>query len=388
VSSLQYYKKENVWEGGRTVIIKNGKVFEQDGRFVKKDLYIEKDRIADYAGGEEIDAEGLYVIPGLTDIHFHGCVGYDFCDGTEEALRKMAAYQLENGITTICPASMTFSEEQLTEIFQNAAEYDNKNGAELVGINMEGPFVSMEKKGAQNPKYITKPDADMFFRLQKVSGGLVKLVDIAPEEKGAMEFIEKVSENVRVSLAHTVADYDIAREAFEKGASHVTHLYNAMPPYSHRAPGVVGAASDSDNVMVELICDGIHIHPATVRATFKMFGDDRIIFISDSMRACGLQDGQYMLGGLEVTVQGKKATLTKEGNIAGSVTNLMNCVRTAVREMQIPLESAVKCAAVNPAKAIGIYDKYGSLTSGKTANIVLLNENLEIVRIIQKGKTI
>jgi len=253
---------------------------------------------------------------------------------------------------------------------------------------MEGPFISMEKKGAQNGEYIHKPDADMFYRLQKAANGLIKLCDIAPEVEGAMECIETIANDVRVSVAHTAADFDVAEEAFKKGAQHVTHLYNAMPPYSHRAPGVIGAACDNEKVMVELICDGVHSHPATVRTTFKMFGDDRVILISDSMMACGLDDGQYTLGGQDVTVKGNLATLTELGNIAGSVTNLMKCMKKAVKEMQIPLESAVKCATANPAKAIGIFDKYGSLTPGKQADVVLLDKDLEIKYIIKSGEVI
>ena len=370
------------------MIIKNGQVFTEEGVFKAGDVYIEQDKITTGGDGEVLDATGLYVIPGLTDIHFHGCVGFDFCDGTPEAIEKMADYQLQNGITTICPASMTFSEEQLSAIFTNAASYSSEKGATLVGINMEGPFISMEKKGAQNGAYIHKPDAEMFFRLQDAANGLIKLVDIAPEVDGAMECIEAIRDSVRVSVAHTNADFDVAEEAFAKGASHVTHLYNAMPPYSHRAPGVIGAACDNENVMVELICDGVHSHPATVRTTFKMFGDKRVIFISDSMMACGLEDGQYTLGGQAVTVKGNLATLTELGNIAGSVTNLMKCMRKAVKEMQIPLESAVKCATVNPTKAIGIYDNYGSITPGKAADLVLLDKELEIQYVIKSGKIV
>lgn len=370
------------------MIIKNGKLFQEQGAFTDGDLFIEGDKIAASAGGEVIDASGLYVIPGLTDIHFHGCVGYDFCDGTHEAIGKIAQYQLEEGITQICPASMTFPEETLTSIFRAAAAYKNENGADLVGINMEGPYISMAKKGAQNGEFIHKPDADMFLRLQEAAEGLIKLCDIAPEVDGAMDCIEAISDKVTVSLAHTTADYDTAMQAFEAGAKHVTHLYNAMPPYSHRSPGVIGAACDCEKVFVELITDNVHSHPATVRTTFKMFGDDRICLISDSMMACGLDDGDYSLGGQAVTVKGNLATLTELGNIAGSVTNLMNCVRTAVKVMNIPLASAVKCAAVNPAKAIGIYDKYGSLTVGKQANVVLLDENLDIKYIIKDGKIV
>lgn len=376
------------------MIIKNGLVFSENAKFNEKELWISEDKIvnqeetANIMEDELIDATGCYVIPGLIDIHFHGCVGYDFCDGTKVALEKMADYQLVNGITTICPSSMTFSEEQLTAIFENAAAYKSEQGATLVGINMEGPFISLEKKGAQNPDYIHKPDAEMFYRLQKAANGLIKLVDIAPEVDGAMECIETIKDDVRVSLAHTNANYDIAEEAFQKGAKHVTHLYNAMPPYTHRAPGVIGAACDNEDVMVELICDGIHSHPATVRTTFKMFGDDRIILISDSMMACGLADGQYSLGGQDVTVKGNLAVLTEGGAIAGSVTNLMKCMRKAITEMKIPLESAIKCATANPAKAIGIYEQYGSLTPGKQADIVILDKELAIRTIIKSGKIV
>lgn len=370
------------------MIIKNGLVFTEEGTFENQDLYVENDKIVVNGEGEVLDVEGCYVIPGLTDIHFHGCVGYDFCDGTYEAIAKMAEFQLRNGVTTICPASMTFSEEQLTEIFRNAANYKNDEGAALVGINMEGPYISMEKKGAQNGEYIHKPDADMFFRLQEAANGLIKLCDIAPEVDGAMECIEKIAKNVRVSVAHSAADFDIAEEAFQKGAKHVTHLYNAMPPFSHRAPGVIGAACDNENVMVELITDGIHSHPSTVRTTFKMFGDDRVVLISDSMMACGLEDGQYTLGGQDVTVKGNLATLTELGNIAGSVTNLMACMKRAVKEMRISLESAVKCATMNPAKAIGIFDKYGSLVPGKQADVVVLDKDLEIKYVMKAGKVV
>ena len=203
-----------------------------------------------------------------------------------------------------------------------------------------------------------------------------------------MECMEELKDEVVLSVAHTTADYETAAEAFRKGVHHVTHLYNAMSGLSHRAPGVVGAAADHESVEAELICDGIHVHPATVRQTFKMFGDDRIILISDSMEATGMPDGEYALGGQKVMKKGSLATL-EDGTLAGSVTNLMDCLRTAVLKMQIPLESAVKCAAVNSARSVGIYDSYGSITPGKTANMVLLKEeDLSTVQVILKGKTI
>lgn len=376
------------------MIIKNGNVFGEDFTFSKCDILVNSSNIEavgnDFACNDNqvLDASGLYVIPGLTDIHFHGCMGHDFCDAYEEGLNAIASYELSHGITTICPASMTFDENSLVRVFENAKNYtknyENSKGAEIVGINMEGPFISPEKAGAQNSEYICRPDADMFARLQEAAGGLIKLCDIAPEMDGAMECIKEIAGSVHVSVAHTSSDYETAMKAFELGADHVTHLYNAMPPYHHRKPGVVGAAADCEKVYAEIICDGVHCAPATVRTTLKMMGDDRIVFISDSMEACGMPDGAYELGGQAVSVIGNQATLA-DGTIAGSVVNLMQCVRIAVKEMNIPLETAIKCAAVNPAKSIGIYDRYGSISVGKAANIVLLDETLDIRYVIKDG---
>lgn len=378
------------------MIIKNASIYTEDGFFQEKDIYIAGDCFTDSAekadDSQMIDASGCYAIPGLTDIHFHGCMGHDFCDGTREAIDAIAAYEVSVGVTNIVPATMTLSENELFAICRTARSYKEegvKEGrARFQGINMEGPFISLGKKGAQNGAYVRKPDMDLFDRLNATSGKLIKLLDIAPEQDGAMEFIEKRNKEVVISLAHTCADYDTSVTAFEKGASHVTHLYNAMNPYSHRAPGLIGAAADKENVEVELICDGVHIHPAAVRTTFRIFGEDRIILISDSMRATGLQDGNYTLGGQDVKVTGNLATL-KDGTIAGSVTNLFECMRTAVLKMGIPLGSAIKCAAVNPAKSVGIYDKYGSISAGKKADVLLVKKDgLVLSQVIMDGKVL
>lgn len=375
------------------MIIKNACVYTEDGIFLNKDIYIKDGFFVDSReaaeDGTEIDADGCLAIPGLTDIHFHGCMSHDLCDGTREAIDAMAAYEASVGVTNIVPATMTLSEDMLLTICREVKTYAEEGiqekRAHFWGINMEGPFVAPAKKGAQNGEYICNPDIVMFDRLNEASGNLVKLLDIAPEQEGAMELIEKRHKEVVISLAHTCADYDTAVKAFEKGASHVTHLYNAMNPYTHRAPGLIGAAADKKGVEVELICDGVHIHPASVRTTFKIFGDDRIILISDSMRATGLEDGDYTLGGQYVKVTGNLAAL-KDGTIAGSVTNLLDCMRTAVLEMGIPLESAVKCAAVNPAKSVGIYDCCGSISTGKVADVILLEkEDLALRQVILRG---
>lgn len=365
----------------------NAKVYTEEGTFACKDVYTDGDKIAEQSGDEVVlDAAGCYLIPGLTDIHFHGCVGHDFCDGTEESIEAMAVYEASQGITTIVPATMTLGKETLKKICEAAASYPNRKGAILCGINMEGPFISMAKKGAQNGAFVQRPDAAVFRELNAASGNMVKFLAIAPEVEGAEACIAQLKDEVVLSVAHTSAGYEEAAAAFEHGVHHVTHLYNAMAGLSHRAPGVVGAAADNEQVEAEMICDGIHIHPATVRQTFKMFGDDRIILISDSMEATGMPDGEYALGGQKVIKKGNLAVL-EDGTIAGSATNLMDCLRTAVQKMQIPLESAVKCAAVNSAKSAGIYDNYGSITPGKTANMVLLREeDLSTVNVILKGE--
>lgn len=367
----------------------NAKVYTEEGVFKVQDVYTDGEKIAKSSTDDMvIDGSGCYLIPGLTDIHFHGCVGHDFCDGTHESIEAMAVYEASQGITTIVPATMTLGRDTLKGICEAAASYPNEKGAILCGINMEGPFIAMARKGAQNGDYVHEPSAEMFRELNAASGNMVKLLAIAPEVEGAMECIDELKDEVVLSIAHTTADYEIAAEAINHGVHHVTHLYNAMAGLSHRTPGVVGAAADDDRVEAELICDGVHIHPVTVRQTFKMFGDDRIILISDSMEATGMPDGEYALGGQKVFKKGNLATL-QDGTIAGSATNLTDCLRVVVRKMQIPLESAVKCAAVNPAKSVGIYDQYGSITPGKTANMVLLKEeDLSTVQVILKGKTI
>ena len=367
------------------MVIQNARLFQPNGSFRAGDLFIEDGRFAASAGGEVLGADGLTAIPGLVDLHFHGCVGYDFCDGTPEAFAAITRYEASVGVGAVCPATMTYPEEVLGRIADAAAAWETvEDGAELVGVNMEGPFFSEKKKGAQNAAYLHKPDAEMFRRLQARARGLFKLCNIAPELDGALDCIRSLAGEVRISLAHTDADYDTAKAAYEAGAKQATHLYNAMPPYSHRAPGVIGAACDFAEA-AELIADGVHVHPSAVRLTFRAFGDDRVILISDSMMAAGMPDGEYSLGGQPVTVRGNLATLA-DGTIAGSATNLLDCMRTAVREMGIPLGSAVKAAAVNPAKAIGVYDRYGSLEIGKTANVILLDDALEVKGIFLRGK--
>lgn len=375
--------------------IRNIKVFTEQHTFREGSVAIENGVFAESSEkpGEIMDGEGGYAIPGLIDIHFHGCKGYDFCDGTEEALREIARYEASAGITGIAPATMTLPVEQLEAILSNAAAYREKNGknpeeADLLGVNMEGPFISKYKKGAQDDTYIIPSDVEIFHRFQKAAKGLVKFIAVAPEEEGALTFVDQVKDKAVVSLAHTNASYEEALAAFGRGASHAVHLYNAMPPFGHREPGVVGAVADSRHVTAELICDGIHIHPAVVRAAFQMLGKNRIIFISDSMRAAGMPDGTYTLGGQDVQVSAGRAVMASSGALAGSASNLMECMKTAVKEMGIPLETAVACASVNPAKRLGEYSRRGSITPGKKADLVLLDRDLNVKTVLKDGKRV
>ncbi|WP_418252374.1 N-acetylglucosamine-6-phosphate deacetylase [Gordonibacter urolithinfaciens] len=368
----------------------NGSVFVGEG-FVERDVFVADGRFVGEAaraeGGQTVDAAGCYVIPGLVDLHFHGSAGADISDGDLAGLHRMGAYEASRGVTAMCPATMTLPEDVLMRAAQAAAAYEPAaDEAALVGINMEGPFISPSKVGAQNPDYVRNPSADEFRRLQEAAGGLFKLVDIAPEEPGAEEFIREMANEVRISLAHTCTDYDTAARAFELGARQLTHLYNAMDPMHHRKPGPIPAAVEHGEVTAEIIADGVHIHPAMVRQAFQLFGDNRMILISDTLRAAGLEDGTYDLGGQDVTVRGPVATIDN-GALAGSVSDLMRCLTVAVRDMGIPLASAVKAASANPARALGLDAERGAIEPGKVADAVLLDkETLDVRAVVLRGE--
>ena len=364
------------------MIIKNALIYTPRHTFEEGSLTIREGRIVPFAQPEEgeeiVDAKGAYALPGLVDIHFHGAMGKDFCDGNEEAIQTLADFEAGKGVLAICPATMTFSEEILNGVMDAAAAHQNGRGADLVGINMEGPFISPNKVGAQNPEYLHKADVAMFRRLQKRANGLIKLVDIAPEEPGALEFIAACHDEVRISIAHTCTSYDTANAAFDAGATHMTHLYNAMPGITHREPGPIIAALER-GAEVELITDNVHIHPAMVRFTFNTFGDDHAISAFFSGFS-GRNPGIWVK---------PRATLTEHpGTIAGSATCLYDCMKRAVLEMNVPLESAVRAASENPAKSIGIDNDYGSLAAGRYGNVILADKELNIQAVYQKGTRI
>ena len=364
-----------------------------DGRFVAiGNPYLSA--IDEAAGDEETNLDGRWVIPGLVDVHTHGSMNADFSDGDYEGLKKMAAYLAKSGVTSFAPAGMTLPYETLAEAFATGKKLHDEcpeGCARLMGIHMEGPFFSEKKKGAQNGAYLRDPDFDAFKKLYDGCGGLVRIVDVAPELPGAVEFTAKASELTTVSIAHTDASYEEAAAVLDAGATHLTHLYNAMPPIHHRKPGVIGAGSERDGsaedrgVIAELISDGYHVHPSSVRMAFKLF-PGRICLISDSLRCCGMPEGKYELGGQDVFLKGGVARL-EDGTIAGSASNVYTCMLNAI-EYGIPKETAVAAATITPAREIGADDLIGSIAEGKLADFIICDENLKPERIILGGKEI
>ena len=374
--------------------IKNVKVFNPIHGFIENELSIKGEVIvaSDFESDDlEIDGKNCYAIPGLIDIHLHGGNGSDFCDGTVSSLSDICSYELFNGVTSLCATTMTLPSSQLSPILENIAAYSQlspKEESRILGIYLEGPFLSASKKGAQNGLFLTTPDCALLDYYQALSHHQIKICAIAPELPDAMEFITKNHDTVTITLAHTTADYATSSAAFLAGASQVTHLFNAMPPFASREPGLIGAAADHKNVFVELICDGIHVHPSMIRSTFSLFGEDRIVMISDSMMATGMPDGTYSLGNQSVSVHGQDARLTDGGALAGSVSNLMECLRFTVKTAGIPLEKAIKCVTTNPAKVLHVESILGSLEPGMYADILLIDEDLNIKMIVYKGRCI
>lgn len=366
----------------------NGWIFA-DGRFVRGGFSVENGRFAhvleDVPGPAE-DLDGALVIPGLVDIHVHGCAGADFSDGDYAGLARMARYLARRGVTSFAPASMTLPYDALDKAFHAAARLRREglaDGARLMGIQMEGPFLSREKRGSQNPAYLRLPDWDRFLRLYDAAEGLLRIVDVAPELPGAVEFTRRASEKCRVSVAHTAAGYDQAAAVFDAGATHLTHLFNAMSGIHHRHPGPIGAASERENVTAELICDGIHVHPSAVRMAFRLF-PGRICLISDALRCCGMADGSYSLGGQEILLSGGVARLTG-GAIAGSAADLYQCMRRAV-SFGIPREQAVWAATALPARVIGRESETGAIADGRAADFVICGGELEPEAVYLGGK--
>lgn len=374
------------------MLYKNALIFKSGRGFMLGSFRVEEGRFAEVMDGcpddAGIDLEGQKVIPGLIDLHSHGAMGADFSDGDYEGLKRMAAYLAGQGVTAFAPASMTLPYDVLARAFATAKQLRDEQPeglSRLMGIQMEGPFFSEKKKGAQNADYLRLPDAEAFKAVNDGCGGLVKIADVAPELEGAEEFIREVSKISRVSVAHTDADYDAAKMAFAAGARHLTHLFNAMPSIHHRNPGVIGAAAEREDVVAELICDGLHVHPSAVRMAFRLF-PGRVCLISDALRCVGMPDGEYELGGQPVFLKDNIARLA-DGTIAGSASNLYTCMLNAI-SFGIPEDTAITAATLTPARELGCDDRLGSIEVGKLADFVVCGEDLTRHEVYIGGKRV
>lgn len=370
------------------MIFRNGKLYNNDFKLVEADLVIDKGKIAailepgktyDGPGHEhsEIDISGKKILPGMIDIHIHGSKGADTMDGDPESLETMSRYLAGMGITSFLPTTMTASADDLVKSFSINPDL---SGAKMLGFNMEGPFMSVHNRGAHREDLVrpaTLEEMEQYLDLANI-----KVVTIAPETEGAMEFISAFSDRIVCSIGHTVADYETTIEAIRRGAKSLTHTFNAMPGIKHREPGVIPAAAVS-GIYGELIADGVHIHPAVVYCAYRLFGKDKLILISDAMRAAGLDDGEYELGGQTMRVEGGTA-LSPDNKIAGGTGNCWLCLTNAVR-YGIPESDAVRMVTINPATLIGEELSKGSIAVGKDADLLVVEENLTLDSVYIQG---
>ncbi len=367
------------------MLFQNVVYFNDAHQFVYGDVTVEDGMITAVTRHTgEIPADAAYLIPGLVDLHVHGNSGYDFSDGDAAGNAAMLRFLAQNGTLTCCPTTMALPEDTLAEACRAILAARAPFCTQVAGIHLEGPFFHPAKKGAQPECNLRQPDAAMVLRLQEAAEGQVRILSFAPELHDSSEMMAALRGQMVLSMAHTTADYDTAAAAIAAGVTHVTHLFNAMPPLLHRDPGLIGAAAEAKQVNAELICDGIHVHPSAVRAAFALFGADRICLISDAMSACGMPDGLYALGGQQVQVSAGRATLA-DGTLAGSASTLFFCLQQAIR-FGIPVADAVKAATYNPAKVLGLEREIGCIAPGYRADLLLCDSDWNLKQVYLQGK--
>ncbi len=372
---------------GETATIEEGYVWISQGTIK------EMGSVADLAAPQDLltytFSKTCTLVPGMIDVHIHGASGADTMDATFEALDTIASTLPKEGTTSFLATTITQSTEAIEKALKNVADYieagQKSDHAEIVGVHLEGPFISKKKAGAQPLDHIAKPDHAQFDRFQALSGHRIKLITMAPEEEEGLELSRYLSQNgVVVSIGHSNATYQQVDEAIKAGASHVTHLYNGMSGLHHREPGVVGATLLRDELMAELIVDGIHTRPEVIDLTFQQKGKDQLVLITDAMRAKCLKDGTYDLGGQPVFVKDGKAVL-ENGSLAGSVLRMVDGFKNMLRFTKATIEEVVQMTSTNPAKELGIFDRKGSLAAGKEADLVVLDETQNVVMTFCKG---
>lgn len=334
-----------------------------------------------------IDGKGNFLVPGFVDIHNHGNMGFDIMDSTEDAIDNIGKFHLQNGVTSYLGTVITSSYENMSNAIRNLANYKNKNElSQLIGIHLEGPFFSLDKKGAQPGKYIKKPNMEDIREILNISNGGLKMVSIAPETFGALDIISYLkSKDVAVALAHSNASFEETQIGINYGATVATHLYNGMREFNHREPGIIGAALLDERVYCEIIYDRIHLHDAAVKIAVRMKGADKIVLVSDSMMAAGLSDGDYELGGQKVIVKNSTARL-ETGSLAGSTLNLRDAVYNMIHYLDIPIKDAIRMASLSPAKAIGINSHKGSIEIGKDADMILIDKDINVLGTMVMGE--
>ncbi|MGF7398338.1 N-acetylglucosamine-6-phosphate deacetylase [Thermoanaerobacterium thermosaccharolyticum] len=380
------------------ILIKNGEIYTKDKILYDCDLLITNSIISEVGKNininnksniQIINAHGKKVLPGFIDIHTHGAIGYDTMDANYESLNNISMYLASHGITSFCATTMTEDIQHIIDALTNINYTITKgtDGATILGAYLEGPFISEKQKGAQNVNYIIKPDVKLLEKFTNLSNNCLKVIAIAPEKDPNGYFINYCNKkNIKVSLGHTNASYEEMKNAVDYGASIAVHVYNAMKGFHHREPGALGEALLDNRLYCELICDFIHSHPAAVKMLIKMKGTEKIILISDAMLACGLSDGEYEFGGQKVIVDQSIARI-QNGSLAGSTLSLDKAVAN-ITTLGIPLSDAAKMASFNPAKAINIDDKKGSIDIGKDADIVILDNDLSVNMTIVNGNIV
>jgi N-acetylglucosamine-6-phosphate deacetylase len=383
----------------KPILLKGMRVYSETGIIENGYIKISDKKIIEVGAVEDLKEDtgfdvvvlpsDYHAVPGFIDVHIHGAAGADTMDATKEALDTMATALPKEGTTSFLATTMTQETGQIEKALENAAQYvidqPSEGKAEVLGVHLEGPFVNPNMAGAQPQQYIIDPDLELFKKWQKIANGTIKQVTVAPEQPGGMEMVRYLKENsIIASLGHTHATYEQVGQAIEAGASQVTHLYNQMRGLHHREPGVVGAAFLRDELKAELIVDGVHSRPEMVKLAYQQKGSDGLILITDSMRAKCLKNGQYDLGGQEVTVKDGKAVLA-DGTLAGSILKLGHGVKNIVNFAGCTLAEAVEMASVNPAKQLNLYDRKGSIAQGKDGDIVVLDDNMEVSMTYCRG---